>query len=277
MPRQEDLARYDAGMNESATDVANGQMVVNYGFRRAHETNAFHQFPLITPSKLRSEARERGIKCPMGSSFLKKLERFDREGAFSPILFEAMDVDDTETIVFRDEVEYVPWSEYAVDDGTVVAPRPRYSPWQLLYFNDAVELSNFSVSIDWLLDDEQRATLGPNWRTLLRLQLERWRQLDREWRGILLVLLRLQSRYGPPVKGTLIKSTVNLVKHPETGEYIDPSELEPPFDARRVLDELGLTLEAVKGMHQRVASYGIVMGGDDPLRYWHILDRKSVV
>jgi hypothetical protein len=262
------------GVSES-TAGANGRTVINYSFRRAHEINAFHQFPLITPSKLRSEARERGIQCSMGSSFIKGLERFDREGAFSPILFETMDVDDTETIVFRDEVDYVPWSEYAVHDGMVVAPRPYYSPWQLLYFNDAVELQHHSVPIEWLLDDERRATLGSGHRNFLSWQLERWRQLDREWRGILLVLLRLQSRYGPSVKGTLIKSTVNLVKHPQTGEYVDPSELEPPFDARRVLDELGLTLEAVKGMHQRVALDGMGIGDGDPLRYWHMLIRMA--
>jgi hypothetical protein len=157
----------------------------------------------------------------------------------------------------------------------VVAPRPYYSPWQLLYFNDAVELQYHSVPIEWLLDDERRATLGSGHRNFLSWQLERWRQLDREWRGILLVLLRLQSRYGPSVKGTLIKSTVNLVKHPQTGVYVDPSELEPPFDARRVLDELGLTLEAVKGMHQRIALDGMGIGDGDPLRYWHMLIRMA--
>jgi hypothetical protein len=263
------------GVDESAAGVANGQTVVNYSFRRAHEMNAFHQFPLITPSKLRSEARERGIECSMGSSLIKELERFDREGAFSPILFEAVDANGAETIIFRDEVDYVPWSQYAVHDGMALAPRPYYSPWQLLYFNDAVELPKISVSIEWLLDDEQRATLGPNQRDLLTWQLERWRQLDGGWRGNLLVLLRLQSRYGPSVKGTLIKSTVNLVRHPESGEYVDPSELEPPFDARRVLDELGLTPEAIKAVHQRVAAHGIVMGSDDPPRYWHMLIRMA--
>jgi hypothetical protein len=42
-----------------------------------------------------------------------------------------------------------------------------------------------------------------------------------------------------------------------------------------VLDELGLTPEAVKAVHQRVASHGIVRGGDDPLRDWHMLIRMA--
>jgi hypothetical protein len=262
-------------INRSAAGAANGQTTVNYSFHRAHETNAFDQFPLITPSKLRSEARDRGIQCSLGSNFLEGLERLDREGAFSPVLFEAVDADGADTIVFRDEGDYVPWSEYDVDDGVTVTPHPYYSPWQLLYFNDAVELPKISVSIQWLLDDERRATLGPNWRTLLGSQLDRWRQLDREWRGIMLILLRLQSRYGPSVKGTLLKSTVSLVWDPQAGEFVDPRELAPPFDAPRVLDELGLTPEAVKAEHQRVATQGMGIGDGDPLRYWHMLIRMA--
>jgi Overcoming lysogenization defect protein-like, TOPRIM domain len=250
-------------------------VTVDYSFRRVHEANAFDQFPLITPSKLRSEARDRGIQCSLGSTFMKALERLDREGAFSPILFETVDAAGDERIVFRDEGDFVLWSEYAVPEWGRDAPRPYYSPWQLLYFNDAVELPKISVSIEWLLDDEQRATLGANWRALLGRQLEDWRGLDRQWRDVLLVLLRLQSRYGPAVKGTLLKSTVTLVRHPQSGDYVDPRELEPPFDARKALDDLGLTREALKDMHQRLAVHGMMGGDDDPLRYWHMLVRMA--
>jgi hypothetical protein len=76
----------------------------------------------------------------------------------------------------------------------------------------------------------------------------------------------LQNHYGPSVKGTLLKSAVSLVWDPTTGEFVDPREMEPPFDAQRVLDEFGLPPEAIKAMHQQLASQGIVMGGDDPLR-----------
>jgi hypothetical protein len=260
-------------VNEAAGG-ANEQTMVLYSFRRAHEANAFDQFPLLTPSKLRSEARDRGIQCSL-STFVEELERFDREGAFSPILFETVDADGADGIVFRDEGDYVPWSQYAVPEWGRAKPRPYYSPWQLLYLNDAVELPKISVSIEWLLNDEQRATLGPTQRTLLGQQLEDWRELDREWRDVLLVLLRLQSRYGPSVKGTLLKSTVNLVRHPQSGEYVDPRELKPPFDAHKVLDELGLNQETLKVMHQRLAVHGMMLGGDDPLRYWHMLIRMA--
>jgi hypothetical protein len=260
-------------MDGSAAGEAAAETITSYGFRQAFEANAFDQFPLITPSKLRDEARDRGIQ--RASSFLEELERLDREGAFRPVLFEVMDAEGAEAIAFRDERDYVPWSHYEVPEWGRAVPRPRYSPWQLLYLNDAVELPKISVSIEWLLDDERRATLGPNWRSLLSRQLEDRRQLDRAWRDVLLVLIRLQGWYGPSVNGTLLKSTVTLVPHPESGEYVDPRDLEPPFDPHRVLAELELTLEALKNMHQRLAFHGMMHGGDDPLRFWHMLSRMA--
>jgi len=65
------------------------------------------------------------------------------------------------------------------------------------------------------------------------------------------------------------------VRHPESGEYVDPRDLEPPFDAHKVLDELGLTQEALKQMHQRLAVHGMMADGDDPLRSWHMLIRMA--
>ena len=137
----------------------------------------------------------------------------------------------------RDQVvKALAWHDAHVDFERAVAATPvevrgrkpqglPYSPWQLLYLNDAVELPRISVPIEWLLDDERRATLGPTWRTVLSRQLEDWRQLDRAWRDVLLVLIRLQGWYGPSVNGTLLKSTVTLVPHPESGEYVFPHGL----------------------------------------------------
>jgi hypothetical protein len=95
-------------VNESDAGAVNRQTIVNYSFRRAHETHAFYQVPLLTPSELRSQARERGIQPSFSSTFEDELERLDREGAFSPILFQAADADGTDTVVFRDEHDYVP-------------------------------------------------------------------------------------------------------------------------------------------------------------------------
>lgn len=42
-----------------------------------------------------------------------------------------------------------------------------------------------------------------------------------------------------------------------------------------MLDELGLTLEALKAMQQRLAVHGMMADGGDPLRYWHMLIRMA--
>lgn len=246
---------------------------LRYSYRAAYESNAFHQFQLLAASKLAREARDREMSCsPFEATLVKQLERLDRQGAYSPILFEVVDDDGADAVVFRDEVEYRPWAEYDVDDGVTVRPRPHYSPWQLLYFGEALAMPKAEVHAEWLLDDEKRKTLHEASRAYWTAQLNTWRGLEAEWRNIVLVLIRLSSHYGPPIKGTLMKSNVTLVRHPETGEFVDPREVEPEFNAQVILDELGLTVDAVKELHQRLAFHG---NRADPLRYWHMLFRMA--
>jgi hypothetical protein len=252
---------------------ASAAQSVRYSYRAAYDANAFHQFQLVGAAKLGREARDRDLDCSaFESTLVKQLDRLDREGAFSPVLFEMVDESGNDAVVFRDEVEYRPWSEYEVDDGVTVKPRPLYSPWQLLYFGDALAMPKAEVDALWLLDDERRQTIHEASRVYWTARVNTWRGLERDWRTIMLVLVRLSSHYGPPIKGTLMKSTVSLVHHPETGEFVDPRELEPPFNAQAILDELGLTVETVKGMHERLAIHG---NRDDPLRSWHMLFRMA--
>jgi hypothetical protein len=91
------------------------------------------------------------------------------------------------------------------------------------------------VSVEWLLDDEMRQNVHPVMREIWRDRLQVWRNLERDWRATLLVLIRLQGIYGPAIKGTLTKGTVTMVRHPQSGAYVDPDELEPPFDPQAVL------------------------------------------
>jgi hypothetical protein len=258
---------YSRRMGEAKHMAADRRAMVNYSYRQAYESGAFHQFRLVAPSKLSSEARDRGINCSFGSTFMELLEQLDEAAAFSPILFETAADSGEPAVVFRDEVPFVPWSEYAVDDGVVTAPRPLYSPWQLLYLNEAVEQKTVKVPIEWFLD-ENREEPHESYKTWYTRQVERWHQLDALWRDRLLLIIRLQSRYGPAVKGTLTKSTVSLVHHPETFEFVDPRELEPPFEPVKVLEDLGLTIDELKSMHESIAIEG---QRDDPLPYWHML------
>jgi hypothetical protein len=253
--------------------VATGTGGSGYGFRAAYDADAFCQFRLIDASKLSREARERRIECSaFTSTFLPQLEEFDRAGAFSPILFEVVDAEGNDAVIFRDEVGFVPWAEYAVDDGIAVRPRPRFSPWQLLYLNDAVEMKNARVSAEWLLDDERRRDLHDSFRVFYSAQLNVWRNLETDWREMILLLVRLSSYYGPSIKGSLMKSIVTLVWDPTRGEHVDPREVEPPFDPQVILSELAITADRIKDMHHRLAFHGL---RDDPLERWHMLFRMA--
>lgn len=245
---------------------SDARQTVAYTVRRAYEGDAFHQFPLLDPSRLRREAEERGLRIPIDP--YEELERLDREGAFSPLLFDA------DRVVFRDEEGFVPWADLAVDDATHARPRahPMYSPWQLLYLRDALRLDKAEVNIEWVLDDQKRASVHPVMRDWYERQLARWRELDASWHELMMVLFRLQGIYGPSIKGTLTKATVSMVYDESVNDFVDPRDRERPWDPASVLSELGVTAETVKEMYEGLATKA---NSSDPLRYWYMLFRMA--
>jgi hypothetical protein len=241
-----------------------------YSFRQAHQAGAFHQAQLLTADAFGKEAKERDVGLSFGSTLREQLEELDHIGAIRPILFDAGE----SGVVFREEVEFAPWQTYEVtvwDDHKQVTAY--YSHWQLLYARGAVELGRVPVSIEWFLDDEQRQTIGPRWRDWYSRQDEHRRGLDDSWRQRILLLVRLQGRYFPVIRGTLTKITSSLVYDPDAGDMGDPyRQTVRDFNASAVLDELGLTAEDTKEMYQRLALQGIMR---DPLRYFHGLFRMA--
>jgi hypothetical protein len=239
-----------------------------YTFRRAHESNAFQQVGLLTPDAFGSQAKERDIGLSFASTLRDELETLDRVGALRPVYF-----DTGSALVFRDEVEFVPWATYEVVEDEVPRVVPYYSQWQLLYARDAVELGRVPVKIDWLLDDEQRKTVGEGYKDWYSGQAEHWRGLDDDWRQRILLLVRLQNRYYPVIRGTLTKITTHLVYDPEVGARVDPyRKTVREFEPEAVRDELGLTADAIKEMHEWIAFQGIA---HDPLMHFHDLFRMA--
>lgn len=240
--------------------------VAAYTVRRAYEADAFHQFPLLDRVRLRREAEERGLRIPIDP--YEELERLDREGAFSPLLF------DGDEVVFREEQGFVPWQDLAFDDGMRETPRahPLYSPWQLLYLRDALRLDKAEVNIEWLLDDEKRASAHTTMRHWYERQIAQWRQLDGSWHDLMLMLFRLQGIYGPSIKGTLTKATVSLIYDDSVNDFVDPRALEPPWDPSSILSELGVGAESIKNMYERLATK---THGFDPVRNWYMLFRMA--
>lgn len=166
------------------------------------------------------------------------------------------------------------WEEYAVSSWPLDADeaRPFYSRWQLLYLNDAVELPTVKVPIAWLLDDGEQKTIAAAARDWSERELDTWRSLEQVWRDTLLVPIRLQNRYGPSVKGTLTKSTVTMVRDPETGEYVHPGVIEGKQNAQDLPSDLGIDLDALKAMYERLVWHGWQI---DPLQGWYMLVRMA--
>ncbi len=79
----------------------------------------------------------------------------------------------------------------------------RYSPWQILYVRDAVTFGLVDVEIELLLDDSEAALLRTHelLRDILTTHQAHWRRLDESWRTMIKLLVRLQNRYWPLIRG----------------------------------------------------------------------------
>jgi hypothetical protein len=245
------------------------KLPVNYSFRAAQESGAFDQLALLSADQFGKAAKERGVNVSFGNSLRDKLEELDKIGSLSPVLFDGADGEP----VFREEQDFVPWSEYQVDEDFYSRAKPYYCHWHLLYIEDAVSGGTVEVTLDWLLDDEQRATVGDGYRAWYTRQDEARRSLDAHWRTLLLLLVRIQNRYAPLIKGTLTKATSTLVFDPEVGDYVDPfTRTARSFDPQSVLDELGLTSENVAEFQSWIGWHGLTQ---DPVERWHMLLRMT--
>jgi hypothetical protein len=243
---------------------------IAYSFRRAVDADAFHQFPLLDADRFGREAKRRGVNLSSGSTLRRRLEQLDEVGALRPVLFEG----GTDTCSLREARGFVPWAEYLVENPSATRPAPYYSYWQLLYVSEAVELGYVpSLSIDWLLDDDPPQSIAGGFRAFLEAQRAVWWELDDRWRAHVLLLTRIQNRYGPPIKGSLTTSTSRVVYEPGVGDFVDPYvEERRSFRADDVLIELALTPDDLKEMHRQVAIHGHLI---DPNKRWYMLFRMA--
>jgi hypothetical protein len=241
-----------------------------YSFREAYETGAFGELDLITAENYGREAKKRQVDLSFGRRLYTNLEALDEAGAVCPIAF----ADPTaEALIFREEVPFAPWETYAVDELGTRRPQPFYSPWQLLYLKEAVELGQVQAPVEWLLNADEIAKLSKDFIEFHRLQDLRRRALDQFSRPIVLLLVRLQNRYLPSVRGTLTKLTTHLVYDPELHDYVSPHEKTVlGFQPDVVLREVGLTPEAIKNIHQRLCVLGVQ---SDSLKAFYMLFRMA--
>jgi hypothetical protein len=253
-----------------------------YSYRRAARSLAFAQFPLLDANRFAAAAKKRGVNLGMGTRLLETLEELDRSGSLHPVLFELQPAGWSLTQppsepLFPEEEGFVDWSAVAArseprSHGQEERARPFYSWWQLLYVWDATDLGAIRVSLETLAQPGGFFARGDaaTWVDLQRITRG---SLDERWRGALLVLTRLQGRFGPHIKGRTGHTSSTMVFDPTRGAMVDPwLEERANFDAQEVLREVDLGAEQVKELHRQLAMRAFV---EDPLQGWHPLSRMA--
>ena len=129
-------------------------LIVNVTYRQLFEDQAFAQRELVDSGRLRGDAMQRQFDLGIGE---ESRESLDRRGAFSPVAFAnggyehgffGDPADNLHALVFRDEVAYVPWTEYLWEAWGHPQVSPLYSPWQLLYVDAAFRETGVDMPIE---------------------------------------------------------------------------------------------------------------------------------
>jgi hypothetical protein len=145
--------------------------------------------------------------------------------------------------VFRDEVGFAPWTDYEYEQDGFPNVQPLYSEWQLLALPLILRQDHMSIPVTVLAEDDDTIV---NWasdsrRQIAGLNRDGRRSLNDAWLPLLKVLLRLQARYWPWIKG---RSIVLHQANPRDGDRptVDPLDREwRNTTATNVRDELGLS------------------------------------
>ncbi len=245
------------------------------------------QRELVTNEGLGKAGADRGL----GTRHVERAvwEGWDRDGVLRPLAFHigmrdtqrvdgaypaptpARDATNGEWVqagyVFRDEVGFVPWSdyEYTIDSYTQV--QPLYSEWQLLALPLVLDGDYMDVPVKVVAGDEAGLL---SWASGARKQLAdghaRGRQMmDDNWLPTVKILLRLQARYWPYVSGG---SKVLYRQNPQPGDRptLDVLQVEHQrATAQDGLSELGITTGDVKALYEWLAWR--VESGADPAKH----------
>jgi hypothetical protein len=214
---------------------------------------ALIQRELITQNSLERCARERGIR----GFDQDTLEAWDRDGVFSPLVFcrgpwgswRTTAPYPVEGIVFREEEDFRPWSDYEFEQHGHPRVNALYSEWQLLYLAHAREGDTLEVPVEtFKAGAEAVATFAVNHQPFVEQHLTFRGGLDRWWLGTVKALLRLQARYWPFVHGE------SVLLWDDQNEHVDALDLEyDRTDTDALRTELGLEDETVEASYRWMA------------------------
>ena len=161
-------------------------------------------------------------------------------------------------IVFRDEVaRFEPWDSYAWEASGRPHVSAMFSPWQLLLVPDIIEGGTVPVGLEFLIENKGNVAFGENPQAYFRVKYEQWTSLHGWWDPTIRVLVRLQNRYWPSVRGTM-----NVVPGPD-GHWYDP-DADHEFNAEAVLSELQLAEPDILDVYKHLCHRGNLLEfGDD--------------
>ncbi len=248
---------------------------VAVSYRGLYREGAFWQREMISSDELAAMAKRRGIAAI--ASFMQ----LDENGAFEPIAFvEGHYPSGTfsppaaiESLKFREERPFADWSTYEWSPWEHPTVTERYSSWQILYLRDAVTFGRVDVEIELLLDDSESALLRTHelLREILATHQAHWRRLDGNWRTMIKLLVRLQNRYWPLIRGT------SKLLTDASGQRIDPFPgTVEAFDPGPVLVEFALEVEDVAGIYRYLSDRGAALDTADGQSLLRLAARREM-
>jgi hypothetical protein len=182
-------------------------IAIDASYRILFEHGALAQRELVADNQLAGMARDRRITHWIGQ---EAPEAIDHRGALCPVAFAiggystgfAVPAIPSENLVFREEEEARPWSDYAWDAWGHPHVSPLYSPWQLLYLDVVARESSIDLPIDLALAgaDELEEKLAPV-RGLIETQGKLLAEIDAAWAPLIKALVSAQNVYWPRVRG----------------------------------------------------------------------------
>ena len=206
----------------------------------------------------------------------RQLTRLDAAGAFCPIAFSQANYTvettwldpDPSVMVWREERNFEPWRSHAWTSFSSGTPfvSERYSPWQLLYLQDAMDLGRAVVPADILEQPEALAAYSADAMSRRHQQ----GTLDERWRPFIKLLVALQTRFWAFRRQ---RTTLLHPDHDMHREAVDPVGIEAGrFDPHGVLIAFGLDLDALARLHAEVALAAMRL---DPAPRWHRLAENA--
>jgi hypothetical protein len=235
----------------------------------------FAQRALCSGGNLREAATARGLLLPL---FPRRevLEPLDRAGGFSPTGFLRTNYTpettwlhpDPDLMVWREERAFHAWEahgwRYTEDQHVHVSER--YSPWQLLYLSEALDLRDRRIALselDGYVDEPRQFVARHRSHSAAVL-----RTLDDQWSPLTKLLVALQPRLWPYRSG---KQT--MLYEPGGESHVDQlARVAPTFDAWSVMRRFELSLDDVATLHLEMAERGSRL---DPMPRWHRLTEAA--